>query len=85
MVAGYQNNFPRAVQSLWERHFELPWMVRLEQLGIPLNPAIPAIFFLLLALAVTAIWFVPGRKGRAANPNNSENRSFFGAGTGGGG
>jgi hypothetical protein len=85
MVAGYQNNFPRAVQSLRERQFELPWMMRLEKLGVPVNPVFPAVFFVLLTLAVMAIWSVRGGKGRAANPNNSENRSFFGAGTGSGG
>jgi hypothetical protein len=84
MVAGYQNNFPRAVQSLWERQFQLPWMLRLGKLGISLSPAFPAIFFLLLALAVTAIWRLRVGRGRPGNPNNSENTSFFGAGTGAG-
>jgi hypothetical protein len=62
MVAGYQNNFPEAVRSLWERGFELQWMTRLEHLGVPVDGRWPPAFFALLVIAIAAIWGVPGRK-----------------------
>ena len=79
MTAGYQNNFPAAVRSVWQRHFELPWMIRLRQLGAPVHPAWAFAFFGLLVLAVVAVWLVPRRR-RPADPYRSSGIHLAGTG-----
>jgi hypothetical protein len=77
MVAGYQNNFPLAVRRLLERRFELPWMIRLGDAGAPVTFVWSLAEFLLLAVVVAAVWLVPRRTRKTANPNTSENGRFF--------
>jgi hypothetical protein len=59
VVAGYQNTFVLAVQAFWQRRFELPWMIRLGYAGVPVTWVWPAAVFVLLGLAVAAVWLVP--------------------------
>jgi hypothetical protein len=59
MVAAYQNTFPLAIRVLWQRRFELPWMIRLGHIGAPVTPLWPVAGFALLALAIAAVWLVP--------------------------
>jgi hypothetical protein len=56
MVAAYQNTFPLATRVLWERHFLLPWMIRLGQSGAPVTPLWSMAWSALLALAIAAVW-----------------------------
>jgi len=56
VAAGYQNSLGRSVRSLWARGFELPWMIRIADLGIPVTWIWPAGTFGGLMLALTLIW-----------------------------
>jgi len=59
MVAGYQNNFPAAVRILWQRGFELPWMIRLGYAGAPITWVWPLATFALVVSAVAVVWLIP--------------------------
>jgi hypothetical protein len=77
MVAGYQNTFPLAVRAVWQRHFELPWMIRLGYAGAPVTSIWPLAVFGLLALAVAAVWLLPRRQNAPADTNSLENNPLF--------
>ena len=83
MVAAYQNTLPLAIRAFWERRFELPWIMRLRDVGAPVTPLWPLAGFVLLALAIAAVWLVPRRKSFTPGPNTLENRRFFFTGMGG--
>jgi hypothetical protein len=61
MAFAHQNSLGASVQSMLDRHFELTWMVRMEQLGVKVNWVWPAIVFGLLAASLAWVW-VPTKK-----------------------
>ena len=77
MVAAYQNTFPLAVRVVWERRLELPWMIRLRHLGVPVISAWPLTIFALLTLAIATLWLLPRPRSPVANPNSLENNPLF--------
>jgi hypothetical protein len=60
LSAAHENNFALSVRTLWLRKFELPWMIRLSDLGVMAPWAAPAAALGLLAAAL--IW-VPYKRG----------------------
>jgi hypothetical protein len=54
LSAAHENNFALSVRMLWLRKFELPWMIRLSEVGVMTPWARPAVAFGLLA--ALAIW-----------------------------
>jgi hypothetical protein len=60
LSAAHENNFALSVRTLWLRKFELPWMIRLSDLGLSAPWAAPAAALGLLAAAL--IW-VPYKRG----------------------
>jgi hypothetical protein len=59
MAAAVQNTFAGSVSALFDRHFALPWMIRLYIAGVQVNWIWPAATFLCLGLAVGLIWLAP--------------------------
>jgi hypothetical protein len=60
MAAAHQNDVRLVPGALWRRGFTLPWMIRLNEIGICVNCALPLITFTLLGLALAFIWLTPG-------------------------
>ena len=61
MAAAHQNDVRLVLGTLWRREFTLPWMIRLNDIGICVNCALPLITFTLLGLALAFIWWLaPG-------------------------
>jgi hypothetical protein len=59
IAAAHRNDVRLAVSTIWRRKFQLPWMIRLGDAGVPVNWSWPLVTYVLLALAVTAIWLAP--------------------------
>ena len=60
MAAAHQNDVRLILATLWRREFTLPWMIRLNDIGICVNCALPLTTFTLLGLALAFIWLTPG-------------------------
>ena len=71
--AAYRNDIRLALGTLWRRRFELPWMIRLHDAGVPVTWAWPVVTYSLLVLAVASIWLVPGLRHDAGTPIRAEN------------
>jgi hypothetical protein len=56
MAAGHQNTLFKSARYIWVHHFELPWMVRLGDLGLPVTWLWPAMTFSLLAGSLLWLW-----------------------------
>ena len=54
LSAAHENNFALSVRTLWLRKFELPWMIRLSEVGVKTPWARAAVAFGLFA--AVAIW-----------------------------
>ena len=78
IAAAHRNDVRLAVSTIWRRKFQLPWMIRLGDAGVPVNWAWPLVTYVLLALVVTAIWIAPAlshRGSASAEAADSGNRS----------
>jgi hypothetical protein len=72
MAAAHQNDVRLVLSALWRREFTLPWMIRLNDIGICMNCALPLIAFTVLGLGLAFIWLTPGlRSYSAAEGGNS--------------
>jgi hypothetical protein len=71
MSAAHENSFALSLRALWARKFELPWMIRLSEVGVKAPWARPAV--VLALLAALAIWIPVMR-------NDRREKAFFGAG-----
>jgi hypothetical protein len=60
MAAAHQNDVRLVLGTLWRRGFALPWMIRLNDIGVCTNCGLPLITFTLLGLALAFIWLKPG-------------------------
>jgi hypothetical protein len=61
MAGAHENNLRLSVTTLFNRHFQLPWMIRFGHVGLPLTGTLPAVTFLLLVLVLGLIWLKPVR------------------------
>jgi hypothetical protein len=59
IAAAHQSDIRLAASSLVRNRFELPWMIRLDAAGLPVNWLWPVVTFLVLGLAVALIWRNP--------------------------
>jgi len=59
LAAAHENDVRLAVQTLWSRHFALPWMIRLRAAGVPVTWQWVAATWLFAAFANVAIWAGP--------------------------
>jgi len=59
MAAGHQNTLFKSARYLWAHHFELPWMVRLGDLGLPVTWLWPAATFAFLTALLVIVWGQP--------------------------
>jgi len=60
MAMAHQNDVRLVLSTLWQRGFAVPWMIRLSDIGICANCALPQITFTLLGFALAFIWLMPG-------------------------
>jgi hypothetical protein len=76
MAAGHQNTLWKSALYVWDHHFQFPWMVRLSDLGVPVNWVWPAVTYAVLTLLLALLWgqpfkaaagLLPGVAGRRAN------------------
>jgi len=72
MAAARQNDVRLVLGTLWHRGFALPWMIRLNDIGICVNRALPLITFTLVVLAMAFIWLVPGLRRSYASSGESQ-------------
>jgi hypothetical protein len=73
VVAGHQNQIGLSMPSLWSRHFQLPWMLRLAEAGVHLTWAWPLILILFLAAALAWIWLtVPHPAGQHTRAGSAD-------------
>jgi hypothetical protein len=56
----------------WERRFELPWMIRLGDAGVPVTWVWCLAAYVALALAVALIWLRPWQQRRRAAYNGAD-------------
>jgi hypothetical protein len=59
-AAGHEMSFALSVRALLVHRFELPWMVRLSDVGVEIPEGAPIIFAAMLAIALAWIW-IPAR------------------------
>jgi hypothetical protein len=59
LAGAHENDVRVEVQTLWSRHFALPWMVRLRAAGVPVPWPWVNATWLFAALAIVAIWAGP--------------------------
>jgi hypothetical protein len=59
-AAGHENSFMSSVRALLVHRFELPWMVRLSDVGVEIPEGAPIAFAVILAIALASIW-IPAR------------------------
>jgi hypothetical protein len=76
IAAAHRNDVRLALSTLWRRKFQLPWMIRLGDAGVPVNWAWPSVTFALLALALAIIWLVPGLRNDGSGRMEGEGSSF---------
>jgi hypothetical protein len=55
-AAGHESSFASSVRALLVHRFELPWMVRLSDVGVKIPEGAPIIFAAMLAIALAWIW-----------------------------
>jgi hypothetical protein len=60
MAMAHQNDVRLVLGTLLRRGFAVPWMIRLSDIGICANCALPQITFTLLGFALAFIWLTPG-------------------------
>jgi hypothetical protein len=61
IAAAHGNDVRFALATLWQRRFELTWMIRLRDAGVPVDWRWPVATYVRLATALASIWFVPRR------------------------
>lgn len=76
IAAAHRNDVRLALSTLWRRKFQLPWMIRLGDAGVPVNWEWPLVTFVLLALALAIIWLVPGLRNDGSGRMEAEDSSF---------
>ncbi len=76
IAAAHRNDVRLALSTLWRRKFQLPWMIRLGDAGVPVNWEWPLVTFVLLALALAIIWLVPGLRNESSGRMEAEGSSF---------
>lgn len=60
VAAAHRNDVRDALSTIWQRHGELLWMIRLRDAGAPIGPMFALATFSLLILACASIWLIPG-------------------------
>jgi hypothetical protein len=78
LAAAHENDIRESLGTLWQRRFELFWMVRLRDAGAPVTWAWVVGAYGLLALALAMIWLVPVMNGRNAGGSASQQEPVSG-------
>lgn len=67
LAGAHENDVRLAAQTLWDRRFALPWMIRLRAAGVPFSGEWVLVTYLLAALAFLWIWAGPASRWRRAS------------------
>jgi hypothetical protein len=67
VAAAHRNDVRDALSTIWQRHGELLWMIRLRDAGAPIGPMFALATFSLLILACASIWLIPGLRKAGAS------------------
>ena len=60
IAAAHENDIRLSVSTLWQRHLEFLWMIRLQEAGAPVTWVWTLGTFVMLIVALTIIWVAPG-------------------------
>lgn len=75
LAAAHRNDIRLALETLLQRRFELLWMIRLQEAGVPVNWSWSLITFVSLAIVLVMIWLVPGPRDARITTTASYNRA----------
>lgn len=57
LSAAHENSLRTSLDTLWHRHFELAWMIRLREAGLPFPRSAAVASFAILGTALACIWW----------------------------